>query len=105
MINENPNDHVKPNLRLKNCVEVERTTSEALNTMVKCIYKLPGNGGDTFNLNVECLQKLLELLDLAERYEIQNLATMASDALETLTINTRKHDLHSNCSKELQDGF
>ena len=61
-------------------VEVEGTTSEAFNTMVQCIYKPPG--GDTFNLNdVQCPQKLFELLDLAERYEIQNLATMTSDAL------------------------
>ena len=53
--------------------------------MVQCIYKAPG--GDTFNLNdVQCPQKLFELLDLAERYEIQNLATMTSDALKSLTI-------------------
>ena len=66
-------------------IEVKDTTPEAFDTMINYIYKIPGK--DTFNLNdVDCPQKLFQLLELAEKYEIPNLKTMTSDSLETLDI-------------------
>ena len=66
-------------------VEVKETTFEAFDTMVKYIYN--PLGGDPFNLDqIRCPQKLFELLTLANRYQLAKLTTMASDALESLTI-------------------
>ena len=64
-------------------VEVKNTTPEAFDTMINYIYRLPGE--ETFNLST-CPQKLFELFELAERYQIPVLKTMTSDALETLDI-------------------
>ena len=67
-------------------IEVKDTSPQAFDTMINYIYKLPGV--ETFNLdNVGCPQKLFELLELAERYEIPNLKAMTSSALETLDIS------------------
>ena len=64
-------------------VEVRETTFEAFDTMVKYIYN--PLGGDPFNLDqIRCPQKLFELLTLAN--QLGKLTTMASDALESLTI-------------------
>ena len=53
--------------------------------MLSYIYKLPGE--DTFSLDqTYCPQKLFELLQLAERYQIPNLAKVTVKALETLSI-------------------
>ena len=66
-------------------LEVKDTTPEAFDTMLRYIYKLPGE--DTFSLEeTDCPQKLFELLELAERYQIPNLAKVTSKALETLSI-------------------
>ena len=66
-------------------LEVKDTTPEAFDTMLSYIYKLPGE--DTFSLEeTDCPQKLFELLELAERYQIPNLAKVTSKALETLSI-------------------
>ena len=65
--------------------KVRNTTPEAFETMINYIYKPPG---DAFILNnVGCPQKLFELLELAERYEIQNLRTLITEALENLPIS------------------
>ena len=67
-------------------VEVKETTHEAFDTMVKYIYYNPP-GGDPFNLHhIRCPQKLFELLALANKYQILDLATMTSEALGSLTI-------------------
>ena len=48
-------------------LEVNETTAEAFDIMVKYIYN--PLGGDPFNLNhFRCPQKLFELLSLAKRY-------------------------------------
>ena len=66
-------------------LEVKDTTPEAFDTMLRYIYKLPGE--DTFSLEeTDCPQKLFELLELAERYQIPNLAKVTSKALENLSI-------------------
>ena len=66
-------------------VEVKETTPDAFDTMIKYIYHPPT--GDAFNLNhIRCPQKLFELLALANKYQILDLATMTSDALGSLTI-------------------
>ena len=69
-------------------VEVKETTPEAFDTMIKFIYHPPAQlSGDKFNLNhVSCPQKLFELLTLANRYQVLDLATMTSEALESLTM-------------------
>ena len=61
---------------IREVVEVKDTTSEAFMTMMNFIYKAPGE--ETFNLNdIDCPQKLFEVLELAERYEIANLKKIA----------------------------
>ena len=66
-------------------IKVEDTTFEAFDTMIKYIYH--PMGGEPFNLNhVSCPQSLFELLTLACKYQIMNLATMTSEALESLTL-------------------
>ena len=67
-------------------VEVKETTFEAFDTMIKYIYNPPA--GDPFNLDeIRCPQKLFELLTLANKYQLAKLTTIASDALESLTIS------------------
>ena len=65
-------------------VEVEETTSEAFDTMLSYIYKLPGK--DTFTLGKKDCQKLFELLTLARKYMIPNLETVTLIAIEALAI-------------------
>ena len=56
---------------IREVVEVKDTTSEAFMTMMNFIYKAPGE--ETYNLNdFDCSQKVFEVLELAERYEIPN---------------------------------
>ena len=75
-------------------VEVKETTHEAFDTMVKYIYHNPPSG-DPFNLhNIRCPQKLFELLALANKYQILDLATITSEALGSLTI-TRENMIFS----------
>ena len=64
-------------MTIREVVEVKDTTSEAFMTMMNFIYKAPGE--ETFNLNdIDCPQKLFEVLELAERYEIANLKKIAT---------------------------
>ena len=69
---------------VKEVEEVENTTPEAFDTMINYIYRLPGE--ETFNLST-CPQKLFELFELAERYQIPKLKTVTASALETLDIS------------------
>ena len=65
--------------------KVRNTTPEAFETVINYIYKPPE---DTFTLaNVGCPQKLFELLELAQRYEIRNLKTLTTEALENLSVS------------------
>ena len=66
-------------------IKVEETTFEALDMMIKYIYQPPG--GEPYNLKlVGCPQKLFELLTLSTKYQILDLATMTSEALEKLPL-------------------
>ena len=59
--------------------------TEAFDTMINYIYN--PLGGERFNLNhLGCPQKLFELMTVAQKYQILNLTTMTSDALESLTV-------------------
>ena len=66
-------------------IEVRGTTAEAFTTMINYIYKAPG---PFFNQNrIHCPQKLFELLEIAERFEILSMKReLISDVLESLTI-------------------
>ena len=72
-------------------VEVKETTPEAFDTVLSYIYKLPGE--ITFSIvdKIDCPQKLFELLQLADRYQIQNLVTVTSNVLETYFDITREN--------------
>ena len=65
-------------------VEVKETTFEAFDNMVNYIYKPPC----VFNLDhIRCdPQQLFELLTLATKYQMFNLARMTLDSLESFTV-------------------
>ena len=74
-----------PMQEMAEVVEVKDTTPEAFDTMIKYTYNPLSEG--TFNLDrISCPQRLFELLSLANRYQVLKLATMASEALESLAI-------------------
>ena len=65
-------------------IEVKETTHEAFNTMITYIYAPPLHD---FTLDdIQCPQKLFELLALSDKYEILELKTMTSEALSSLEI-------------------
>ena len=69
-------------------VEVRDTASEASEIMIEYIYTYEHGDWNISTLyNISCAQGLFELLSVADRYEILNLATIASYALDTLPIN------------------
>ena len=66
-------------------VVVKETTPDAFKAMINYIYH--PIGGEAFNLNhTRCPQELFELLTLATKYQISNLATLTSGALRRLSI-------------------
>ena len=105
--------------------EVEDTTYETFNTMLKYIYKPPGSQffpalheneedeyyedesfeeEDEFNPNaIDCPQKFFDLLDLAEYYQIPNLKTeLRSKVLDRLAITENKVILAATVAKKHQ---
>ena len=85
-------------------VEVKETTYEAFDTLVKYIYHPPG--GPPFNLNqINCPQKLFELLTLATKYQMLKLATLTSDALESLTLNRENMIFTATVAKNYKEVF
>ena len=65
--------------------EVKDTSAEAFGSMIRYIYRSPGT--DTFSLDaISCPQKLMELHELAERYQILGLTEITTFALNTLVI-------------------
>ena len=81
-------------------VEVKDTTPEAFDAMIKFTYNPLSEG--TFNLDqINCPQRLFELLSLANKYQVLKLHMMTSFGLET-GHNKGEHDLHCNCGKKLQ---
>ena len=66
-------------------VVVKETTPDAFKAMINYIYH--PIGGEAFNLNhTRCPQELFELLTLATKYQISNLATLTTGALTSLSI-------------------
>ena len=76
--------------------------TEAFDTMINYIYMPPG--GETFNL-ATCPQKLFELFELAERYQIPNLQTIISSALETLDIRRENMIFTATVAKNYKGMF
>ena len=69
-------------------IKVKETTHEAFNTMIRFIYKVPGQDWQEYlGKVINCPQKLFELLTVADRYEILSLKTLTSDALGSLLIS------------------
>ena len=89
---------------IREVIEVKDTTPEAFMTMMNYIYKDPGE--ESFNLNdIDCPQKLFELVELAERYEIPNLKEIASKALETLDISQENMIFTATVAKNYKETF
>ena len=66
-------------------LEVKDTTAGAFGTMVRYIYRSPG--ANTFTLDaIRCPQELMELHELAVRYQILGLEKMTTHALDTVVI-------------------
>ena len=85
-------------------VEVKETTVEAFDTMINYIYN--PLGGDTFNMGlIGCPQKLFELLTLANKYQLAKLTTMASEALESLSISRENMLFTATLAKKFKSVF
>ena len=85
-------------------VEVKETTPEAFDTMINYIYNPPN--GDTFNLDhISCPQKLFELVTLANKYQILNLVTMASEALGNLALTRENMIFTATVAKNYKGVF
>ena len=66
-------------------IKVEDTTHEAFQTMISWIYKVPGQDFSLKDIN--CPQRLFDLLAVSDRFEILSLKTLTSDALGSLLIS------------------
>ena len=65
--------------------EVKDTTPEAFNTMISFLYSPPG---DSFTLeDLQCPQKLFEVLKLSDFYQISKLKELTSGALSSLPMS------------------
>ena len=66
-------------------IEVKKTSAEAFQTMVDFIYRQAGQ--NTFTLNgIQCPQKLFEILELAERYQIWTLVSLVKESLQNFVM-------------------
>ena len=73
----------------KEVINVENTTAEAFQTLIDFIYRHPKE--DAFPLDqIKCAQKLCEVLELAERYQILALKTLVKEAVRDFDV-TRKN--------------
>ena len=85
-------------------VVVKETTPDAFKTMINYIYH--PIGGEAFNLNhTKCPQELFELLTLATKYQISNLATLTSGALRSLSINRETMIFTATVAKNYKAAF
>ena len=73
------------------CWVTKETTHEAFGSLLNYIYKLPGESTFSMVGEIDCPQKLFELLLLADRYQIENLAAVTSSILETHFAITREN--------------
>merc|ERR1719239_717671 len=68
-------------------IEVEKTTAEAFQTMIDFIYSQGSStaGKEAFTLNfINCPQKLHELLELTDRYQVVGLTKLAKERLQKM---------------------
>ena len=73
----------------KEVINVKNTSAEAFQTMIDFIYRHPKE--DAFPLDqIKCAQKLCEVLELAERYQILALKTLVKEAVRDFDV-TRKN--------------
>ena len=85
-------------------VEVKEISPEAFDNMIKYIYNPMGGG--RFNLDhIGCPQKLFELLTVATKYQILNLATLTSDVLESLAITRENMIFTASVAKNYKMAF
>ena len=71
--------------------------------MISYLYKPLGN---EFNLShISCPQKLFELLDLANKYQINSLATLTADALKNLVITRDNMIFTATVGKNYRTAF
>ena len=85
-------------------VEVKETTPEAFSTMINFIYMSPE---ESFNLDniTSCPQKLFELLALADRYQILDLKTLATEALSNLALTRENMIFTATVAKHYKPAF
>ena len=85
-------------------IEVEETTFEAFDTMIKYIYHPMSEA--PFDLShIRCPQKLFELLTLATKYQILSLASMAADTLEGLTLDRENMIFTATVARNYKNAF
>ena len=66
-------------------IEVEKTTAEAFQTMIDFIYRHPRQEIFLIN-NTDCPQKLFEILELAERYQVLDLTNVVNEAFQNFVV-------------------
>ena len=73
-------------------IELKETTAKAFQTMIDFIYR---KAGQEFSVdNIKCPQKQFEVLQLADYYEVLDLKTCVTEALENFVV-TRENFLRS----------
>ena len=79
-------------------IEVKETTAEDFQTMIDFIYR---KAGQEFSVDIKCPQKQFEVLQLADYYEVLDLKTSVTEALD---ICSDKRELFAlrHCGKQLQ---
>ena len=80
-------------------IELKETTAKAFQTMIDFIYR---KAGQEFSVdNIKCPQKQFEVLQLADYYEVLDLKTCVTEALD---ICSDKRELFAlrHCGKQLQ---
>ena len=66
-------------------IKVEMATAEAFQTMIDFIYRKAGQ--DTFTMNsITCPQKLFEVMELSERYQVWDFKTLVNEALQNFVV-------------------
>jgi len=77
-------------------IDVEKTTAEAFQTMIDFIYSKTSSragGQEAFSLkSISCPQKLYELLEVSDRYQVLGLKSLAKEGLHNFNV-TRENGM------------
>ena len=85
-------------------VDVKEISPEAFDNMIKFIYN--SREGNMFNLEeINCPQKLFEILAVADKYQINSLATLVMSALENLDIGRGNMIFAATTAKNYKHAF